>query len=58
MTCMYLMCHISGQDVIENDRKKMCVCVCMGKKKGGGWGADAIKLSIIMHFCVVDLEPD
>ena len=41
-TCMYLMCHISHQDVIENDRKEMCVC--MGER------ADAIKLSIIMHF--------
>ena len=36
------MCQIPRQDVIESDRiKKKCVCV---------WGADAIKLSIIMHF--------
>ena len=38
--------------------KKMCVCVWGKKGGGGGGGADAIKLSIIMHFCVVDLEPD
>ena len=31
-TCMYLMCHISRLDVIENDRKKN-VCVYGG---GGG----------------------
>ena len=33
-TCMYLMCHISRQDVVENDRKK-CVYVW-------GKGADAM----------------
>ena len=43
-TCMYQMCHIPRQDVIESDRiKKKYVCVCGGDD-------DAIKLSIIMHF--------
>ena len=33
-TCMYQMCHIPRQDVIESDRiKKKCVCVWGG---GGG----------------------
>ena len=42
-TCMYQMCHIPRQDVIESDRIKN---VC-----GGGGGGDvAIKLSILMHF--------
>ena len=41
-TCMYQMCHIPRQDVIESDRIK---------KWGGGGGGDvAIKLSMIMHF--------
>ena len=38
-TCMYLMLK-----VIE---KKS---VCVWGERGGGWGADDIKLSIIMHF--------
>ena len=46
-TCMYQMCHIPRQDVIESDRiKNVCVCVCVC----GGGGDVAIKLSIIMHF--------
>ena len=43
-TCMYQMCHIPRQDVIESDRIKKC-------GGGGGGGGDvAIKLSIIIHF--------
>ena len=44
---MYQMCHIPRQDVIESDRikKRVCVCVCVG-----GRGYNAIELSIIMHF--------
>ena len=35
--CMYQMCHIPRQDVIESDRiKKMCVCVWGGGGGGGG----------------------
>ena len=46
-TCMYQMCHIPRQDVIESGRiKKKCVC----KGGGRGGGDDAFKLSIIMHF--------
>ena len=44
-TCMYQMCHIPRQDVIESDRiKKECVCVW------GGGVNNALELSIIMHF--------
>ena len=48
-TCLYQMCHIPRQDVIESDRIKN-VCVCVGVGLGGGGGEFAIKLSIIMHF--------
>ena len=51
---MYLMCHISRQDVIENDKKNVCVYGERERERegggGGGGGADALKLSIIMHF--------
>ena len=44
-TCIYQMCHIPRQDVIESERiKNVCVCV------GGGGGDFAIKLSIIMQL--------
>ena len=51
-TCMYQICHIPRQDVIESDRIKnvcVCLCVCVCVCWGGG-GDVAIKLSIIMHF--------
>ena len=50
---MYQMCHIPRQDVIESDRikKSMFVCVCVVRGGGGGGGGyNAIGLSIIMHF--------
>ena len=35
--CMYQMCHIPRQDVIESGRlkKNVRVCVCVGKRGGG-----------------------
>ena len=30
-TCMYQMCHIPHQDVIESDRIKKKMCVCVGR---------------------------
>ena len=45
---MYQMCHIPRQDVIERDRIKKSVCVCVWL--GGGGRDNAIELSIIMHF--------
>ena len=45
-TCMYQMCHIPRQDVIERDRilKNVCVCVCVGGGGGGGGGRGAMLL--------------
>ena len=48
-TCVYQMCHIPRQDIIDSDRikKKLCVCEERRERGGGGGGGGACCYKVV-----------